>query len=91
LEPSFPNQFEVVVGLGFAYSLQGDCPKAVEYLEKAMTLRPPDTTLLNVLGGCHESLGDVQKASEVLERSLALNPEQEEVKARLAALQPSGN
>jgi GWxTD domain-containing protein len=91
LEPDFPNQFEVVVGLGFAHGLQGDCSKAVGYLEKAMTLRPPDTTLLNVLGGCYQAQGDVQKASEMLERSLKLNPEQQEVKKRLASLQQGGN
>jgi Flp pilus assembly protein TadD len=79
------------VGLGFAHGLQGDCSKAVGYLEKAMTLRPPDTTLLNVLGGCYQAQGDVQKASEMLERSLKLNPEQQEVKKRLASLQQGGN
>ena len=91
LEPSFPNQFEVVVGLGFAYSLQGDCLKAVGYLERAMTLRPPDTTLLNVLASCYQAQGDLQKASEALERSLSLNPEQDEIKERLASIRQSGN
>jgi len=91
LEPSFPNQFEVIAGLGFAHGLKGDCPKAIGYLEKAMTLRPPDTSLLNLLGGCYQAQGDVQKASEMLERSLSLDPDQQEVKERLTAIDPSGN
>jgi GWxTD domain-containing protein len=91
LEPNFPNQFEVVVGLGFAHGLQGDCSKAVGYLEKAMTLRPPDTALLNVLGGCYQAQGNVQKASEMLERSLKLNPEQPEIKERLESFNQRGN
>ena len=89
LEQDFPNQFGVVIGLGFAYSLQGDCTKAVGYLEKAMTLRPPDTTLLNVLGGCYQIQGNVQKASEMLERSLSLNPEQPDIRERLASIRQS--
>ncbi len=56
-----------------------------------MTLRPPDTTLLNVLGDCYKILGYLQKASEVLERSLSLNPDQEEIKERLATLQQNEN
>ena len=91
LEPDFPNQFEVVAGLGFAHSLQGDCSLGVGYLEKAMTLRPPDTALLNVLGGCYQGLGDVQKASGAFERSLSLNPDQQQVKDRLAALQQTND
>ena len=91
LEPDFPNQFEVLAGLGFAHSLQGDCSLAVAYLEKAMTLRPPDTTLLNVLGGCYQGLGDVQKASGAFERSLSLNPDQQQVKDRLASLQQTND
>ena len=91
LEPDFPNQFEVVAGLGFAHSFLGDCSLAVAYLEKAMTLRPPDTALLNVLGGCYQGLGDVQKASGAFERSLSLNPDQQQVKDRLAALQQTND
>jgi tetratricopeptide (TPR) repeat protein len=87
IEQQFPNQVEVVAGLGYAYSLRNDCAKALGYLERAITLRPPDTILLNVLANCYERTGDNLKATETYQRSLALNPEQPRVKEHLASIQ----
>ena len=83
----FPQQYEVVAGLGHAYKELGDCSKASGYLEKAMTLRPPDTLLLNALGDCYLEAGNLVKAAEVLARSLELDPDQAAIKDRLASIQ----
>ena len=91
IEQEFPNQYEVVAGLGLGYGLQGDCPKGIGYLEHARTLRPPDTNLLNVQGGCYKQLGENEKAVEAFQSSLTLNPEQEKVQELLASVQPENN
>jgi tetratricopeptide (TPR) repeat protein len=86
LEPKFPNQYEVVTGLGFAHYLQEDFTNAVDYLERAATIRPPGTSLLNALGDCHRQLGQSDRAREAFERSLELNPNQEEIRGKLDSM-----
>ena len=87
MEEEFPNQYEVIAGLGLAYGLQGDCSKGVQYLERAMTIRSPDTAVLNVAGECYMHIGDNEKAAKAFERSLDLNPGQAKVKEVLTSLQ----
>jgi tetratricopeptide (TPR) repeat protein len=89
LADQFASEPEVVEGLGLAYYMKTDFPQAVRYLERAITLRPPDAPLLNALGDTYQSLGQHEKARESFERSLALNPAQEAVKARLDTLAKS--
>ena len=91
LEQAFSSQFEVIAGLGFAYYFKDDFQKATEYLEKAMTIRPPDTELLNATADCHLRLGNTDKAKAYFERSLELDPSQEAVKRRLAELSSQGS
>ncbi|MFQ5790883.1 MAG: GWxTD domain-containing protein [Acidobacteriota bacterium] len=86
LEAEYPQQYEVVGGLGFAFYLKKDFPKAAAYLERARSLRPPDTSLLNALGDSYDRLGDLEKAREAFERSLGLKSDQSEVKERLASM-----
>ena len=42
LEEPFPNQYDVVGGLGRAVHLKGDYARAVGYLERARELKPPE-------------------------------------------------
>ncbi|MEE9180937.1 MAG: tetratricopeptide repeat protein, partial [Vicinamibacteria bacterium] len=86
MESLYPNQFEVVSGLGFGFYFKRSYEKARGYFERAMTLRPPHTTLLNALGDCHQRLGDAAKAKGAFERSLGLDPDQDAVKERLESL-----
>jgi GWxTD domain-containing protein len=86
LEASYPSQFEVVAGLGLVYSRTSEDEKAVEYLERALALRPPDATLLNALGESHRKLGNLEKAKDFFRRSLDLDPEQPAVRERLSEL-----
>ena len=86
LEEQFPNQYEVMAGLGFAHYFKKDFARAVDYLERAGTIRPPGTSLLNTLGECHQQLGDPTRAKQVYEQSLELNPNQDEIKKKLASL-----
>jgi GWxTD domain-containing protein len=80
------STYEVVAGLGLAYSQSGDSAKAVTYLERALTLRAPDTKLLNALGECYEKLGEGEKAKLYYQRSLGLDGSQSAVRARLETL-----
>jgi len=86
LETAHPDQVEVVEGLGFAHYINNAYDVALPYLDKAKSLRPPDTSLLNAIGDCYEQLKQPVKARETFELSLQLNPEQKGVKARLAGL-----
>lgn len=91
LEDDFPNEYEVVEGLGFAYYFKKDFIKAVAYLEKAMSIRAPDTSVLNALGDSYQELGKPEDAKKAFERSLELNPEQTGVKQRLESLTDTGS
>jgi GWxTD domain-containing protein len=86
LEASFPAQYEVVAGLGLVYSRTSQDEKAISYLERALTLRPPDATLLNALGESHRKLGNLEKAKGYFQRSLDLDPNQPAVRERLSEL-----
>jgi len=86
LEDSFPNEYEVVEGMAFAYYIKEDYARAKDYLERSAAIRAPDTTALNALGDCYERLGEINKAKGLYERSLELKPDQKGVQARLAGL-----
>jgi len=86
LEASFPSQYEVVAGLGLVHSRISQDEKAVEYLERALALRPPDAPLLNALGESYRKLGNLEKAKDSFRRSLDLDPEQPAVRAVLSEL-----
>ena len=89
LEEDFPNQFEVVAGLGVAYYLKQDFAKAVSYLTRAMEIRFPDVSLLNALADSHFQLGELEKASELFRRSLEVDSEQPVIEERITALEDS--
>ncbi len=86
LEQDFPNEYEVVEGLGFAYYIKQDYARAKDYFERSAGIRTPDTTALNALGDCYERAGENEKAKELYQRSLELQPDQKGVQARLAGL-----
>jgi GWxTD domain-containing protein len=86
LEAEHGDQYEVVLGMGLSYYLQGDLASAAEYLHRALRIRPPPTSLLNTLGDVYLRLQEPEKARELLERSLELDPNQESVKEQLASL-----
>ena len=86
LAETFPSQYEVVAGLGFAFYLKDDVASARDYLERARALRSPGTSLLNALGDCYQRLGEREKAIEAFQRSLEVDPEQEPIRERLAAI-----
>jgi len=88
LEADFPRQFEVIAGLGFANYQTGNFEEAARYLERATTLRPPESSLLNTLGDTYDRLGNDDRARQNFERSLELDPDQPEIHQRLA---PSSN
>jgi GWxTD domain-containing protein len=88
LEAGFPDQYEVISGIGYGRYLKGQCQEAVGYLDRARQIRPPDKLLLNTAGDCHQQLGDTEQAREAFQRSIELDAEQPEVKERLQALGP---
>jgi len=85
MRDEFPNEYEVVEGLGLAYYQKEDFAQATAYLERAISLRPPNVSVLNALGDSYDKLGKPDRARSFFERSLQLNPQQEAVKRRLAS------
>ena len=86
LEEPYPNQFEVVAGLGLAHYLKGNYETAATYLSRARDIRPPEAMLWNALGDSYEHIGNRDKAREAFESSLQLDSEQPTVRERLASL-----
>jgi tetratricopeptide (TPR) repeat protein len=86
LEASFPQQYEVVAGLGLVYSRTSEDEKAISHLERALALRLPDAALLNALGESYRRLGNRDRAIELFQRSLDLDPDQPAVRETLASL-----
>jgi GWxTD domain-containing protein len=86
---TYAQEPDVVETLGLAYYMKGEYQQAVSYLERSLTLRPPQYPLLNALADSLQSLGETQRAKELFERSLQLNPDQQAVKERLASLDKS--
>ena len=89
LEPDFPEQYEVVLGLGLSYYVKEELDKASEFLERAILIRAPGTSLLNALADVYLRLGDHDKARPLLERSLELDASQETIRKKLGEL-PTG-
>ena len=86
LEGEHGRQYEVVAGLGFAHYFKQEFADAARYLERAASLRPAGTALLNALGEAHERSGDLEAARAAFERSLALEPDQKAIEERLALI-----
>ena len=86
LEKDYPNQFEVVAGLGFAHYHRLEFAEGRDYLARAVTLREPYPALLNTLADCYERTGDRRSALQTFERSLELDPNQSVVQDRVTAL-----
>jgi GWxTD domain-containing protein len=86
LEAQYPNQYEVVAYLGVAHYLKQDFEKAISYLERSLSIRPPTSQLLNALGDSYLKVGKEDKARETFQRSLELDAEQTNVKERLQSL-----
>ena len=80
-----PDAGAIHASLAQVYRRRGD-RDTLPYLERARTLRPVDTSLLNALGDCYERQQQPNKAKEMFELSLQMNSEQNGVKVRLASL-----
>ena len=66
--------------------MKSDMATAAQYLEKAISIRPPTTGILNTLADCHEKLGNAAEAKQLMERSLELDPEQKAIRDKLATM-----
>jgi tetratricopeptide (TPR) repeat protein len=86
MEADHGDRYEVLYGLGFAHSLENDSATAAGYLERAMTIRPPSASHLNLLSDCYRKLGDLERARQMLERSLELVPDQPTIQQELERL-----
>ena len=83
---SYPEQYEVVLGLGLAYYLTGRLDEAARFLAQAIELKDPGTSLLNALGDVYLRLKRPAEARPLFERSLELDPDQEKIRAAVAAM-----
>ncbi len=90
LKESFRERYEVIAGLGYAYYFRRDYPRAQEFLERAASLRPPDSALLNAMGDSYRELGERERAIGAYRRSLELDPTQDEIQKLLESLTGEG-
>jgi tetratricopeptide (TPR) repeat protein len=83
LEPVYAqvkDRFEVLAPLGQAYFHEQKFTEAADCLEKALVLRRPEPSILNLLANTVYRLGNLARAQELLEQSLALDGSQAGVK-----------
>ncbi len=86
LKESFRERYEVIAGLGYAYYFRREYSRAQEFLERAASLRPPDSALLNAMGDSYRELGERERAIGAYRRSLELDPTQDDVQKLLESL-----
>ncbi|WP_052700667.1 tetratricopeptide repeat protein [Methylocucumis oryzae] len=71
-----PDFYQAAVNLGLAQEAKGMNEAAIQTWLAALQPIDAQTTLLNHLGRCLESMRQFQQAEAMLERSLLLNPKQ---------------
>ncbi len=81
-----PNNYEAVHQLGLSYKMQGEMPKAIEYLEKTINLAPDNASALRDLGAVYLQSGVETQARVVLEKAVALNPNDADTHFQLSRL-----
>jgi len=71
-----PNQPLVLNYLGYSWVDQGiNLKQAMNYIRKAVKLKPDDGYFVDSLGWAHYRLGDYKSAAKYLERAVELRPE----------------
>jgi GWxTD domain-containing protein len=81
------DRFEVLALLGEAYVKKKDYARGAELLEKALSLRRLQPSLLNLLAVCHHHLGDRERALELLSLSLTEDPNQPAIRQLMDELE----
>ncbi|MCJ2162948.1 MULTISPECIES: tetratricopeptide repeat protein [unclassified Pseudodesulfovibrio] len=70
-----PGDVEALVGLGNSFLMMRAWDRALAPLEKALELRPDDTTILKAIGIAHFNKEEFIKASEAYETILKIDPQ----------------
>lgn len=71
-----PDHVEALNYLGYTWADRNEnLEKALEYTQKANTLKPDNGFILDSLGWVHYRMGELEKARSYLERAVALEPE----------------
>jgi arylsulfatase A-like enzyme/Flp pilus assembly protein TadD len=66
----YPSEASLFQGLGMAYGMNGDYPRAIENLNRALAIQPTLTALINV-AVAYRDTGQVEEAIRALERFIA--------------------
>lgn len=77
---------ELFKTIGIAYLEVKDTAKAVEFLEKARSLNPQDTSFFDRLYRCYDATKNSRKAIALLAEWIKISPEQTELRVQLAGL-----
>lgn len=83
-----PNYHLAKIILGRAYSLRGECDKAIEVLTPIYDVVKEDETANLCLGICHHKLGDHAQAVRFCEAVLRVNPDNSEALRLLKEMAP---
>jgi tetratricopeptide (TPR) repeat protein len=70
-----PNSVELQLGLGDAYQLKGDFPRAIAVFQDAVKSAPKDPVPLMYLGAAFDKAGRASEATASYRRALALQPD----------------
>lgn len=82
-----PSHRFAYYNLAFMETMNNNFPKALEYLEKLLTLDPDYVPALHFRGAIYKQLGMKNNAQKDWEKAARLEPENEEIQADLAELE----
>lgn len=82
----FPNSAEIAANLGSALASQMRYSEGTAELERALSIQPSSTLVLNNLGLVHVRRKDYARALDYWNRSLAIDPAQPKIRAGVEAV-----
>ncbi|SFM85841.1 tetratricopeptide repeat protein [Thermodesulforhabdus norvegica] len=81
----------LVYNLGIAYWKQGDCKRAISYLEQYLHLNPGDDKALALVAECRERVGDFNTALELYGRLARKHPNEASITRWINVAEKAGN
>ncbi len=82
-----PHNFSALRNLGMAMLVEGNQEEGLNFLTRALAVRPDHMATVLLVANANASLGHIQAARSVFQKALALQPGNDQLLQRLASLE----